>query len=131
MPAVVFNPEEFRGIYPRYAGMTDEQLNYAFGVACVLVNNTERSSVPYDPPVEVTRKIILYALVCHLCELALRGGGLVGSLSSAAEGSVSTGFAVPTNPNAAWYNQTQCGATAFQLMQPFIMGGRAYRGCFR
>ena len=131
MPAVEFNPEEFKALYPRIADFSDAQLNHAFNLACELVNNTDASSIPYNPPATVARKLILYALVCHLCELALRGGGLVGSLSSAAEGSVSTGFAVPTNPNAAWYNQTQCGATAFQLMQPFIMGGRAYRGCFR
>ena len=131
MPAVEFNPVEFKAIYPQFADFDDTRLNYFFSVACVLVDNSERSRVPYNPPSDETRKIILYALVCHLGELAIRGGGLVGSLANAAEGSVSTGFTVPTNPNAAWYNQTQCGATAWQLMQPFILGGRAYNGCFR
>lgn len=131
MPAVVFDVNEFRGIYPQFADITDVQLNYFFDAATILVDNSGRSKVPYNPPDVMTRKTLLYALVCHLATLSLRGGGVVGTLSNAAEGSVSTGFSVPQNPNAAWYNQTQCGATAYQLMISFTMGGRSYNGCFR
>ena len=131
MPAVEFDVNEFRVIYPQFADITDAQLNYFFEAATILVDNSGRSKVPYNPPDVTTRKTILYALVCHLATLSLRGGGVVGTLSNAAEGSVSTGFAVPQNPNAAWYNQTQCGAFAYQLMVPFIVGGRSYNGCFR
>lgn len=131
MPVVAFDPEEFKGIYVEFADFDDTRLEYFFQVASVLVDNSEHSKVPYNPPHTVTRKLILYALICHLCELAIRGGGLVGSMTSASEGSVSAGYTAPTNPNAAWYNQTQCGAIAWQLMQPYILGGRAYRGCFR
>lgn len=131
MSAVTFDIAEFRGIFPQFAEIPDAQLNYFFDTATILVDNSGRSKVPFNPPAVTTRKTILYALVCHLCTLFLRGGGVVGTLSNAAEGSVNTGFSVPQNPNAAWYNQTQCGATAYQLMIPFIMGGRAYNGCFR
>ena len=132
MPAVEFNPQEFIEIHkPRFDEFTSARLHHLFGVACELVDNTERSHVPYLPPARMTRKVILYALVCHLCELFLRGGGAVGNLTSASEGSVSMGFSAPANPNAAWYNQTQCGATAYQMMLPFMLGGRTYNGCFR
>lgn len=131
MAAVTFDPEEFKSIYPQFSDFDNVRLEYFFSVASILVDSSERSIVPFNPPKNETLKIILYLLVCHFCELSIRGGGLVGSLSSASEGSVSTGFTVPTNPNAVWYNQTQCGATAWQLMQPFILGGRSYNGCFR
>lgn len=131
MAVVTFDHAEFKEIYPQFANFSDERLTFYFDMACVLVDNTERSRIPYNPPEVNTRKIILYALVCHFAELFLRGGGVVGALTSATEGSVSTGFSMPVNPNSAWYNQTQCGAFAYQLLLQFMLGGRAYRGCFR
>lgn len=131
MAVVVFDSAEFKAINPQFADFTDAQLQFAFDVACLVADNTERSRIPYSPPADNTRKTILYLLVCHLCELAIRGGGFVGNMTSAAEGSVSVGIAAPTNPNAAWFNQTQCGATAWQLLLPYMLGGRLYNGCFR
>lgn len=131
MAVVVFDITEFRGIYPEFAAVPDERLQFFFDMATSLIDNSESSPVPYSPPVIVTRKTILYALVCHLATLSQRGSGAVGVITNAAEGSVSTGFSMPINPSAAWYQQTQCGAFAWQLMTPFIVGGRAYRGCFR
>lgn len=137
MPAVTFDPNEFKRIYPQFsAGAScpahaDEQLQFAFDIACLVVDNSERSSIPFDPPAVTARKTILYLLVCHLCELRIRGGGVVGSMTNAAEGSVSAGFTAPTNPNAQWFNQTQCGATAWQLLSGFMLGGRLFNGCFR
>lgn len=137
MAAVLFDPDEFREIYPQFASgasapaFSDAQLAHAFDVACLVVDNSERSRVPYNPPAVTARKVILYMLVCHLCTLAQRGGGIVGTMTNAAEGSVSAAFAAPTNPNAQWFNQTQCGATAWQLLSGFMLGGRLYTGCFR
>lgn len=137
MAIVVFDPSEFRDINPQFnprlgfAGFTDAQLQFAFEVACLVVNNSEHSIVPYNPPTVNTRKIILYLLVCHLCELKIRGGGIVGTMTNATEGSVSAGFSAPMNPNAAWFNQSQCGALAWQLLLPYALGGRLYNGCFR
>ena len=130
MAVVAFNPEEFKGLYPQLADFTDAQLQNYFDVACLVVNNTERSMVPYNPPGVTTRKTILYLLVCHQCELSLRRG-VVGILTSVSQGSVSAGFAAPTNPGAEWFNQSQCGATAWQILQGFMHGGRLYNGCFR
>lgn len=131
MAAVVFDPNEFRELKPQFADFTDAQLNNAFDIACEIVDNSERSKVPYNPPAVKTRKIILYALVCHLCELEKRGGGIVGTMTSASEGSVSASFAALNRKNAEWYDQTECGATAWQLLSGFMLGGRLYNGCFR
>lgn len=131
MAVVIFDPREFKAIRPQFADVPDAQLDYAFDMACEIVDNSERSRVPYNPPAVKTRKVILYALVCHLTELSQRGGGVVGIMTNAAEGSVSAGFSVPTDPSAEWWNQTQCGATAWQLLQGYMMGGRLYNGCFR
>lgn len=130
MAVVIFDPEDFREIYPQFVDFTDAQLNYAFQVASLVVDNTEGSLIPYNPPADERRKVILYLLVCHLCGLQARGDGIVGNIASATEGSVSSSFSVPTNASAQWYNQTQCGATAWQLMAPFTLGGRYYDGCF-
>ena len=131
MPIVVFDAQEFKTIKPQFANVPDAQLDYAFDVACEMVDNTEGSNIPYDPPTVKTRKVILYALVCHLATLAERGDSAVGVMTNAAEGSVSAGFAAPTNPSAEWWNQSQCGATAWQLLKAYALGGRLYNGCFR
>lgn len=131
MAVVAFDPNEFRAANPQFVEYMDEQLQFAFDVACLVVDNSGRSKVPYSPPKVTARKTILYLLVCHLCELNIRGGGTVGTMTSASEGSVSASFAAPTNPNAQWFNQTQCGATAWQLLMPYLLGGRLYNGCFR
>ena len=130
MAAVVFDPEEFRQARPKFAALTDAQLSAAFDLACEVVDNGGRARVPYDPPAVKTRKIVLYALVCHFCELQDRGG--VGILTGAAEGSVNASFSPPpvTDANEAWYMQTQCGATAWMILRRHALGGRLYNGCF-
>lgn len=131
MAVASFNPVQFREIYPQFALFSDAQLEYAFDVACLVVDNSQRSKVPYDPPAVNTRRTVLYMLVCHLCTLEQRGGGTVGTMTNAAQGSVSATFAAPDTPNAEWFNQTQCGATAWRLLSGLIFGGRLYNGCFR
>jgi hypothetical protein len=134
MAAVVFDPVEFRNLKPQFAQMTDAQLEGAFELACEVVGNSEKSLVPYNPPAVKSRKLLLYALVCHFCELEKRGGGIVGTMTSATEGSVSASFSPPpltNDANAGWYMQTQCGATAWMLMRRYTLGGRLYNGCPR
>ena len=127
MAVVIFNPVEFKDVYPQFADFTDAQLQFAFDVACLVLDNSERSRVPYDPPGKTARKTIFSMLVCHLCGLKKRGD-IVGAVTSAAEGSVNVGFAAPANPDAQWFNQTQCGATAWQILSGYLPGGKLYRG---
>jgi hypothetical protein len=132
MATVVFDADEFKQARPQFKEVSDEQLESCFDLACEVVDNGESGRVPYDPPAVRTRKILLYALVCHFCELEQRGGA-VGILTGAAEGSVNVSFTPPpvTDANAAWYMQTQCGATAWMLLRRYALGGRLYNGCFR
>lgn len=131
MAVVSFDPDEFREIYPQYADYTAAQLQFYFAQAELIVDNSEGSKVPFYPPKVMTRKIILYTIMCHFAELALRGMGSVGTISSASEGSVSVGYTTQQTTSNAWWGQTQCGLTAWEMLRGFMLGGRLYRGCFR
>jgi hypothetical protein len=130
MAIVEFDTAKFKEYYPQYSSLTDAQLNYAFRVASLIVNNTLYSKIPYDPTSGIyDRETLLYLLVCHLCELSLRGTDAVGSVASATEGSVSVSFSVPASADAGWYSQTQCGITAYQILSGMAVGGIYYDGC--
>lgn len=116
-------------MYPAYAALSDEQISLFFAQACMIVRNRESSPVPYDPPKNSDREIILYLLMCHLAELTTRGAGSVGRVASAAEGSVNASMAMGSRNNSRWFEQTQCGATAWQLLLSYRTGGRYVSGC--
>jgi len=128
MAVVVFDATEWLNAHPQFVGrITEAQLNDAFDVACLLLDNTDNSPVPYDPEHGIeTRRILLNLLVCHLATLALRSPEQAGALTSATEGSVSTGFQIPQAANADWWMQTPCGQTFWQAVRRFIVGGRYY-----
>lgn len=128
MAVVVFDPITFRAMYPQFDKLTNAQLQQAFNVACLLLDNTEASRVPYVPGVNTERETLLYLLTCHLCELALRGNGVVGNLATAAEGSVNTSFSLPQALNAAWFSQSQCGMTYWTATLKYRQG-RYYGRC--
>lgn len=132
MSIVLFDPEEFRSMFPETAAtLADAQLAFAFDAACLVVSNTERSRVPYNPPGETARKTVLYLLARHVCELELRGGGIVGTMTDASEGSVSARFSKTDGAGADWFDQTQWGATAWRMLRPYTLGGQLHVGCFR
>lgn len=130
--AVAWDEEAWRELYPQFSGITSAQLDMLWQMACTIVDNTETSPFPYDPDNNVyVRKIILYALMCHLATLATwDANGQQGALASASEGSVSASFQMPQYPatsvSAQWYNQTLCGRTAFNLLRAYALGGRYY-----
>lgn len=126
MAIVAFNSEEFLSIYPRFFGvLSPAQLTNAFDSSCLLLDNTDGSMVPYDPENSVKdRKTILYALTCHLCEVALRQAGQSGPISGASEGSVSVSVAVPDITNGSWFKQTPCGQFYWQATRKYVIGGR-------
>lgn len=131
MAVVIFDIENFREIYPELASMSDPVLQAGFDTACLILNNTDASPVPYDPPTVTARATLLNMLTCHLLALRKRGLFAVGQVSSASEGSVSTGFAMPPAINqAGYFSQTQCGLAFWQAMQPYIVGGRYYAPSF-
>lgn len=122
MAAVVFDIPTFRSQYPQLMQITDAQLEQAFNNACLLLDNTDNSIVPYDPPQQMERETLLYLLTCHLGELALRGVGAVGNMTAAAEGSVNVTFSLPSITNAEWYLQTQSGFTFWQATLKYRQG---------
>ena len=132
MSVGVFDPQAFRETFPRFVDpktgqplLTDAQLRQAFDVACLLLDNTDASPVPYDPANGVMiRRTLLCLLVCHLATLALWPAGQSGPVASATEGSVSVSFSMPRNAGKAFYAQTPCGQTFWQAIQPYAVGGR-------
>jgi len=131
MAVVVFDPQEWLEAYPQFQGqLTDAQLTQAFNVACLMLDNTDASPVPYDPDNGIeTRKVLLWLLVCHLAALALRPVNQPGPMTNATEGSVSVGFQVPTALNGQYFCQTPCGSTFWQAVRKFVVGGRYYDTC--
>lgn len=125
MAAVVFDPEEFREVYPQFANTSDTVCRFAFAEAELHLNNTDASPVKN----EEKRKILLFMLTCHILTLKERGGDVVGQLSSASEGSVSVSYSVPSVAGAEWFSQTQCGLAYRQAIKQFALGGLYYGKC--
>ena len=125
MAVVIFNSARFKKAYPQFAAVSDEVMEQAFDVAALFVDNSERASIPYNPATGArAREILLSLLVCHLLTLAGRGP-MVGNMTTASEGSVSAGFALPAlSASAAWFAQTPCGLTFWQVWQKYALGGR-------
>lgn len=129
MAVVVFNPEQFRAMYPRFTQdvITDAELRQAFDVACLILDNTNASPVPYDPDKDVfVRRTLLYLLVCHLATMALWPVGQSGPMSNATQGSVSVGFSIPSRLNGQYFQHTPCGQTFWQAIQRYLAGGRYF-----
>ena len=128
MAVVELDAAAWREGFPAFASATDAQITQWFGAACLLVGNDEGGVIPYDPPSRLQRRIIIDLVMCHLATLDRRGDA-VGRVTSATQGSVSssTDYAAG-GKNAAWWTQTQCGATAWQLLKPYRSGGAYFHG---
>lgn len=115
--------------YPQFSEISDEQLTSFFAIAEQIVDNSENSRITDLKE----RKILLYLLVCHMATLYLRGD-ITGNITSASQGSVSSGFGSYDLGNGKWFGQTPCGALFWQLTGKYRAGGRydAYqRRCCR
>ena len=119
MASVVFNPEEFREVYPQFSGLSDAALEYAFTEATLFLDPSDKCVVKN----EEKRKIMLYLLTCHILTLKNRGVDTVGQVAGASEGSVSVSYAVPSAAGAEYFGQTQCGLSFWQAMKSYTLGG--------
>ncbi|MDE9557319.1 DUF4054 domain-containing protein [Xenorhabdus bovienii] len=126
MAIVTFDSGEFLKLYPRFAGaLTEGQLQQAFDVACLLLDNSDNSNIPYEPDGIQERKTLLYLLVCHIATVTLWGNNnQAGPMSNASEGSVSVSFAVPDVANSSWLKTTPCGQMYWQATRKYVVGGR-------
>lgn len=115
---VVFNPAEFRELYPKITA-TDAQLEDYFAMAETFLDNTPCSIITDLK----ARKRMLYLLVAHIATLtgmAEAGNNIVGRISSATEGSVSVSLDFGTmGNNERWYLQTPWGAMYWQLTKKY------------
>ena len=115
----------FRRAWPQFADEAvtpDAIIRVAWREAGLLVGNTPGGRIPYAPPEVETRAVVMDLVLCHLLTLRQRSG-LVGTLTSAAQGSVSAGSSYTPAKNSRWWEQTPCGATAWELMLPYRSGG--------
>lgn len=130
MAVVVFDYAEWALIYPTIAAHTPQPLAEAyFDIATTICDNSPCAIIPYDPPEKTTRKTALYLLVAHIA--TLNGpvqNGSVGRVSSATQGSVSVGLEYNVSKGAAWFTQTQWGATYWQMVRPYMLGGVYHPG---
>jgi Protein of unknown function (DUF4054) len=120
--AVVFNYQLFAATFPIQAqSVTADVATMYFSMAGGYFNNTSGSACKDV----VLRLNILNMITAHLLTLFMPiagepPSGLVGRISNASEGSVSVGTDMGNQPAAAaWWNQTQPGATAMALMRRF------------
>jgi hypothetical protein len=114
---VQFDPPTFVALYPEFTGLPNGQMQKAFGMATLMLNNTCGSRVQDANQ----REILLDLLTAHF--LFLNNGtndgagavvpppGIVGRISSATEGSVSVASEFDVNPTVgnAFLSQTKYG----------------------
>lgn len=138
MATVAWDAVDFLTFYPQFGNcnspmyVSTDTLEAYFQTACGIVDNSENSIIPYDPQSGIfVRKIVLYALVCHIAMLNFwAANGQNGAVASASEGSVSASFQAALYKQggdlAAYLRQTPCGQNAWMLMSRYIAGGRLY-----
>lgn len=111
---VEFNVNKFRSLYPNLKA-TDDQLNWYFVEATMLLNNTSKSCVKSL----AEREVLLFLLVAHFAVLQQRVEGdneAVGRISSASQGSVSVTLDNgQTTLSDKWYQQTPYGSKYWAL----------------
>lgn len=106
----------WRERYPSLANVSEEMATFYFELATRYCDNSPAAAI-WDLK---TRALILGLLTAHIATLTgPDANGLVGRISNASEGSVSVAVDMPSNPDAAWFNQTQFGAMAWMAMAPF------------
>lgn len=123
---VRFVRAEFAAAYPAFATLTDAQLQSAFDVSTLFLNNS-CCSIVEDAP---TRQTLLYMLTAHVATLIYGQNGqlpsgIVGRVDSAREGSVavSASYANDMSMSEAYFSQTPYGAQFWQATVAYRMGG--------
>lgn len=126
MATVTFNYNDFIAAYPQFNLVSSNALQNCFIQAELICNNSD-ASVVQDVAV---RKTLLWLLVAHIATLmgqtnvnvqngTVGQSAVVGRTNSASEGSVSISTEMRMNNNAAYFMQTQYGATYWQMILPY------------
>ncbi len=112
---VVFSYATWIATYPEFASVSEPTAQGYFNQATLYLDNTACSLVQDVGK----RAVLLNMLTAHIAALAAKnttpGGGLVGRIDSATEGSVSVHADMPgVTANSAWFMQTPYGASYWQ-----------------
>lgn len=134
-PGIVsFSPSAFVAAYPCFAKVPDAALSFNFSLACLQLGNSYGSQVRDEP----TRAALLNLLTAHITALLNGVDGappsptLVGRITSANQGSVSVSTEFQSQDEAAaFYNQTQWGATYWRVTAAFRLGGHYVRSPYK
>ena len=114
---VTFDYAEFIAAYPEFASMTEVQLQNYFDIATGILSN--RIGVVVCCKEKLNR--MLYLLTAYNAFSFERGAGVVGTLSAATEGSVSTSFA-QGNDDYGGYGDNQYGRLFWRSAKPYMLG---------
>lgn len=128
---VVFNYTNWAAAFPELASsVTSTQAATYFGYASINIDNSATSLIQDASQPGGVRETILYLLTAHWAALLAPINGaaaspLVGRISDASEGSVSvaTEIKAEQGPSADFYLQTKYGFGAWNLLQPYYLGG--------
>ena len=137
MAQVIFDPVEFKLLYPEFTNIPDIRLYYFFSQSEIYLSNKDNSIVQDID----FRKILLYMLTAHIGVLS---GAFstdnktvpVGRINEAQEGSVEASFDYNAPDAASWFIQTQYGAAFWQAtrsirtMNYFSPPGCSYANIF-
>ena len=117
--SVIFIYDEFKEIYPEL-NVTATKAQWAFEMACCIVNNTPNSFVCCL----CERQKLLYLLTAHILFLQSRGNGNIGTIGNASEGSVSVGYSTSSidKLGAGWFGQSQYGLLFWQMTLKYRSG---------
>ena len=120
---MTFDVTAFRAVYPQFAELTDDQLDFMAQNA-LLISGLENDTTFTD----ADKQNLWYMLVCHLATLAQRG--TAGAMTGATEGSVSVSYSSPQyGKESDWYMLTPCGSAYWQIMKGNRYGGMWFVGC--
>jgi hypothetical protein len=120
--AVVFDYSAWVAAFPQFAtnpGQTNV-VNVVLPIAEIYCRNDGGGPVS----TAATQTTLLNLMVAHVCQLLYgpngnNPGGIVGRVTNAAEGSVNVATEFPASQAAAWYLQTQFGATFWGATAPY------------
>jgi Protein of unknown function (DUF4054) len=122
---VTFDPAGFRTLYPEFTGLSDSQLNQAFALAQLYVNNTCGSRVCNAN----LRETLLDLVTAHLAFLnygtidaagiVTPAPGVVGRVDKATEGTVNVSAEMVATANNQFYLQTKYGAMFWEATARF------------
>jgi hypothetical protein len=122
---VTFDPAAFVAMYPDFTGLTNLQMQNAFALAELYVNNTCGSRVRNAN----LRETLLGLVTAHIAFLnygsidaagnVTPAPGIVGRVNQASEGTVSVSAEMVATAASAFYLQTKWGAQFWSATAPF------------